>query len=370
MKYGFVFLRLLILVATGFNTVFAQTTNLQFRRLDVNGGLSSNQVNCFLKDQKGFLWIGTSAGLNRFDGYTIKIFINDAADPSSISSNSIYDLFETPDGLMGVFTTAGLNIYDPKTETFNRDFSSFYKAYNIPGGNLRRVFTDSNIDMCIIHSTSGLVIYDARKGTTTVARRSSNKTSISTDSVSDYCSAGENHAWVLHRNGILEKVKFIGNGYEVVYKNDFLYRRNNRRVLDYRLTADADGDLWLHVMDDSQGLYFFDSSENTFLHLHQKSERGRLNSNLISGVTQSSNKLIWVSTDHGGVNIIDKNSFAVQHILHRPEDDRSIGQNSLNTIYSDQEGIIWLGTFKKRVSYYQENLIRFQIYKYYPMSNS
>src|SRR5688500_11475993 len=103
MKNGFVFLGLLLLFATGFNTVFAQTTNFQFRRLDVNGGLSSNQVNCFLKDQKGFLWIGTSAGLNRFDGYTIKIFINDAADPSSISSNSIYDLFETPDGLIGVF---------------------------------------------------------------------------------------------------------------------------------------------------------------------------------------------------------------------------------------------------------------------------
>src|SRR5688572_16460426 len=78
---------LIALFVTLGNNVFAQTTNFQFRRLDVKNGLSHNEATSFLKDRKGFLWIGTVYGLNRFDGYAIKQFLNRPNDPSSISDN-------------------------------------------------------------------------------------------------------------------------------------------------------------------------------------------------------------------------------------------------------------------------------------------
>jgi signal transduction histidine kinase/ligand-binding sensor domain-containing protein/DNA-binding response OmpR family regulator len=369
MKNQFAF-GLVILFATVYHAMFAQTLNFQFRKLDVNDGLSHNQASCFLKDQKGFLWIGTNSGLNRFDGYTIKTFKNDADNPSSISSNSIYDLFEMPDGLIGVFATSGLNIYDPKTEKFTTDLTAFNQRYHLPEGNIVNVVTDPNGDLWFIHRTSGVIRYDAQQRKSTVIRHSSDKKSISTDSVAYYCHAEKDHGWLIHHNGILEKLKFQGERTEVVYRNDFLYKRNHARISDYRVMVDEDGDLWVHVKDDPQGLYFFDLSDSTFTHLHQQSVKGRLNSNMVSGVAQSPDKLIWVITDHGGVNIIDKKTFSVQYVLHRDEDDRSIGQNSLNTIYCDKEGIIWLGTFKKGVSYYHENLIRFPLYKHYPLATT
>lgn len=95
------------------SAVAAQPQAFQFRQLNVNAGLSHNQVTCFLKDRTGFLWIGTASGLNRFDGYSVKVFRNDSQDSTSLPENSILSLFESPDGSIGVITTAGLAIYAP-----------------------------------------------------------------------------------------------------------------------------------------------------------------------------------------------------------------------------------------------------------------
>jgi hypothetical protein len=58
-----------------------------FRHYQVEDGLSNNAVVCCLQDRKGFLWFGTKDGLNRFDGYTFKIFRNNPDDSTSIGNN-------------------------------------------------------------------------------------------------------------------------------------------------------------------------------------------------------------------------------------------------------------------------------------------
>ena len=45
-----------------------------FKTLDAHDGLTSSQVNCIMKDSRGYVWIGTPAGLYRFDGYTFRNF--------------------------------------------------------------------------------------------------------------------------------------------------------------------------------------------------------------------------------------------------------------------------------------------------------
>ena len=48
--------------------------NWKFTHLTTDEGLSTGTVNCTLKDSKGFVWIGTVDGLNRYDGYNLKVF--------------------------------------------------------------------------------------------------------------------------------------------------------------------------------------------------------------------------------------------------------------------------------------------------------
>lgn len=103
-----------------FFPVFFFAQNIQFERIPNELGLSQNFTSAFCQDKKGFIWVGTKDGLNRFDGYTFKIFTNDAFDSLSISSNYIYSLLEDSAGRLWVGTEKGLNLYDPKTESFIR----------------------------------------------------------------------------------------------------------------------------------------------------------------------------------------------------------------------------------------------------------
>ena len=73
----------------------AQNDSYYFKNYQVQNGLSSNTITTILQDKKGFIWIGTRNGLNRFDGNTFKIFHNILSDAQSLGSNSIFSLFKS-----------------------------------------------------------------------------------------------------------------------------------------------------------------------------------------------------------------------------------------------------------------------------------
>ena len=61
-----------LLIVMLFALPLAVVADHLFKTLDAHDGLTSSQVNCILKDSRGFVWIGTPAGLYRFDGYTFR----------------------------------------------------------------------------------------------------------------------------------------------------------------------------------------------------------------------------------------------------------------------------------------------------------
>ena len=67
--------------------------NIRFDHLSLEQGLSQGAVNCIVQDQRGFMWIGTQDGLNRYDGYTFTVFKHDPADEASLSANTIWSLW-------------------------------------------------------------------------------------------------------------------------------------------------------------------------------------------------------------------------------------------------------------------------------------
>lgn len=64
----------------------AGQTPYVFRHLKVENGLSNNNVKTILKDCEGFLWIGTANGLNRYDGYSFKVYQPKEKDIHSLLS--------------------------------------------------------------------------------------------------------------------------------------------------------------------------------------------------------------------------------------------------------------------------------------------
>ncbi len=94
----------------------AQTNEIKFKRISIEQQLSHKTAFCIIQDRKGFIWIGTKNGLNRYDGYQFQEFKHDADKKESLSGNHIQALFEDRDGYIWVGTyEGGLNRLDPKT---------------------------------------------------------------------------------------------------------------------------------------------------------------------------------------------------------------------------------------------------------------
>ena len=107
---------------------------LEYETLSTTQGLSQGMVYDILQDREGFIWIGTKDGLNRYDGYSFKVFTNDRFNDKSLSSNSINKLFEDSKGRIWVGTeNEGLNVYDKKSGNFLRIKSSTTNPKSLSG---------------------------------------------------------------------------------------------------------------------------------------------------------------------------------------------------------------------------------------------
>ncbi len=80
---------------------------MRFELLSIEDGLSQGTVNCILQDSTGFLWLGTQGGLNRYDGYDLKVYQHDDADPASLAHDFVLTLAEGPSGDLWAGTEGG-----------------------------------------------------------------------------------------------------------------------------------------------------------------------------------------------------------------------------------------------------------------------
>ena len=99
--------------------------NLSFDLYSQEHGLSNNQIHCVLQDSKGWMWIGTSQGVCRFDGYRFTVFKNDPDDATSLKGNLVRVIYEDSKGQLFIGTeNGGLNKFDREKETFQHLFTA------------------------------------------------------------------------------------------------------------------------------------------------------------------------------------------------------------------------------------------------------
>lgn len=81
---------------------------------------------------------------------------------------------------------------------------------------------------------------------------------------------------------------------------------------------------------------------------------------MISDISQDLKREIWIATDHGGINIINKNLHAIRYIKNDLLDETSIIQNSPYALYCDDNGTVWVGSYKRGISYFNESVFKFK----------
>ena len=92
----------------------------KFRQLGVEQGLSHGTAWHLMKDSRGYVWIATFDGLNRYDGYEVTVYKHDPDDPHSLATSSLKHVFEDNAGLIWISTKNGFNKFNPQTGRFTR----------------------------------------------------------------------------------------------------------------------------------------------------------------------------------------------------------------------------------------------------------
>src|SRR6266487_4074092 len=187
----------------------AQVNSYQFSQLDISAGLSHNQVNCIYKDAKGFMWFGTMSGLNRYDGYTFKIFRHSLHDSLTLTDDEVLHISEVPGNKLFVQTRSGNNIYDPASEKFI-NANTYLQRISLPAGSIITTLKTGN-NFWFVY-TDALYKLDANnKIITSIKHENNNASSIDAEAITDVKTDSQGNMFIIHRNGILEKLDINTN---------------------------------------------------------------------------------------------------------------------------------------------------------------
>ncbi len=348
---------LFVLVLSPLLLMAQQKKDYQFSRLDIQSGLSNNQINCIYKDSTGFLWFGTLSGLNRYDGYNIRNFKHDEIDTSTISDDYINRVFEGPGNKIWIKTQSTYNIYDPLTEKINRHPEKFLQSAGLPSEGLVTILHSGKIYF-FIYANAGIYAW-LNNGTITTVNAGPG-TGVPESPITGAVLDSKNYIWIVRYNGLIEK--YDGEQQRNLLRTTIFQKQDLQLQFGFEMFIDSQDEIWLYQRNTLSGLYRYSPSRNLIQHYSKESGPAALSNSAINGVTQDNNGLIWIATDHGGVNILDKDELTVVRLSHEETDNKSVADNVLNTIYKDSEGIVWLGTNKRGISYYDENRNIFPIY--------
>jgi len=339
---------------------YSQKGEYSFLHLDINNGLSHNQVNCFYQDKQGFLWIGTMSGLNRFDGYNFKIFRHNVNDTNSLKDNFIITLFDDPDGNIWINTRQDYTIYNPLKNIFYRDPNKYAKKYDLPfdANTVIKIIEDKKNRFWFISSQKGIYYYTIREKKHLKSDLKDLST-LSSDYLSDAKLTQNGNIWIINNTGTFELLNT--DSLKVVYRNCEISKFYNNKILNFKIYIDSDNDLWIFAENIADGIFYFNNKSKAIEHYTINSKPIQLNTNIVRDVIEEKKGIIWIATDHGGLNVIDKENSTINYILSNPNNSRGLCHNTITTLFKDKNGIIWIGTYKKGINYYHENLIRFKI---------
>lgn len=363
--------RLVLILFLGWGTVnaaVAQTDQYQFARYSTEKGLSHNQVTCFLKDRQGFVWVGTADGLNRFDGYSFKIFKHAPADSTTIEDHHINELFEDPEGFIWIKTAKGFDIYDPKTESVDHDADQAARRLGIPDADLTRIIKTKNGDYWISHNRLGLLKYLTAKKKVLRIRFNATDQAGKPLVISDLNEDASGNVWVVYTNGFLAKID--GKSHKPVYQSGLLRARNEGNSINHRVFVDMDGEPWVYTVKAVRGIFYLDTRNNRLIEGSTTSKELKLSNNIVSAVVSGPDGRPWIGTDHGGINIVDKRTKTVSVLTYNPNDPKTISQNSVMALYKDNSGMIWAGTFKRGFCNYHKSIFKFSFFRHLPSISS
>jgi signal transduction histidine kinase/ligand-binding sensor domain-containing protein/DNA-binding response OmpR family regulator len=299
--------------------------------------LSNSFVRCFYKDSNGYMWIGTEEGLIRYDGSNAYRYVHDATDNTTLTHSTVNAIIEGKDKQLWIGTARGLCIY-------SRELDSFINVDSIKG-NVNylnnRYITDLEFDnngmLWIGTHEGGINIYDpAKRQFTYIVDPPLSGKLPSTNFISILVNVGDT-IWCGSKGGLL------------------LYdTRTKKRLPLNALERFADAQV-IAVAPEKSGSLLIATVSGQITRLIAKGGRYTFQ-DILSGdeLGQTSNRILTLALDrrgnilaggeNSGFNYVDRNTAEVTRFLADEGNTKRLPTNSVQSIYVDDAGMIWIGT--------------------------
>ncbi len=355
-------MRKLTLFAFFLFATFISAQNYNFARFDNTNGLSNNQIESIFKDSRGFMWFGTNFGLNRYDGYDVKVYKSIKNDTTSLMFNSIADIQEDVNGNLWLKGNPYYVVFDVKSEKIVRSPVSLIQSLGIHFSPVY-VDIDKSKNYYFYDTNRGVYKYDVSKKKLTSYLQSDKPNTLSRGNIVSI-KAVDGCFWVLFQSGLIERMNEKTNSID--FRNTYVADNSAGAFITKNLYIDADGCPWVYPGKGDKGALFYNFAISEWVYFGSNkidfstmADR-QIYSDFVRDIAQESNGKIWLATDHGGVSIYDKYTGNVTTLRHDPENPNSLSQNSAISLFYDNTGIMWVGTYKNGVSYYHPGMFKFE----------
>ena len=334
----------------------AAIPEMKFRRLDTRNGLSNSQANCVYRDSRGFIWIATAYGLNRYDGYRFKTFYSNKRDTTTMRDNYTDQIMEAYDGRLWLRQGMNYSVYDPVTESVERSASRALEEYFGFNAGIERLYIDKKKRFWVKFYEQGIYCYDPHKKKTTQVKLGYGQGEFNpTYGISYMADYGD---FLLVTTFNAEMICLNGETGQVEWESRWMKENGGLPSQEYKLFVDQEGNFWVSAERYS---FVYAQKEKRWYksvaeYLRSKGLMGLPDDMQIWYVMTDNRGWVWIATDHLGLFVIDLKHQEWKQFLNNKLDESTVSDNTLRNVYQDSNGNIWIGTYKNGVNQYVEGL--------------
>jgi ligand-binding sensor domain-containing protein len=321
-----------------------QVTSFNFKHLTNAEGLSDGDIHAFVQDKYGFMWIGTSYGLNRFDGISVRTWFHDPKDSGSLANNLVQSLFCDSKSNLWIGSLQGVGRYDYST---NR-FVQYPSAVPL-------------VIFCMQEDKKGTIWLGTDNGLWTVNEK---KKAIEKFTMNDepgfrnafQCSVRQiiDHRgeWYMASNRGVKQFNPLTYAFsEMVH--DSLNKNSLSGDAIASLSLDSSGHLWAACVAPQSILNRIDLATHAVtLYDHFITAQKKWGTNRLEKVMTDAKGRVWVTTAYSGLSLYDPVKDNFNDYQNDSRFPNSVIANQNINIYQGRDGIIWLGTQGYGVSYF------------------